>query len=316
MVGKIPLTVILGPTASGKTDLAVKLAEHFGGEIVSADSMQIYKGMDIATAKPSAEQLSRVPHHLIGVIGRDQKFSVADYVTAAKNVINDIHKRGKMPFLVGGTGLYINSVVDNIKFTEEKSDERLRAELYKQYDTLGAQKMYERLRKIDPEYAKTLHPNNKTRVLRGIEIYEQTGILMSEHLMLSRSEESPYNACMIGLNFENRSELYERINSRVDAMLGAGLLDEAKNIYINDKYSIKTAGQAIGIKELIPYFKGEISFDDAVERIKTESRRYAKRQMTWFRRDDRIKYIMIDKNDTQEYVFKNAKKIIVNFFEL
>ncbi len=313
---KIPLTVILGPTASGKTELAVKLAEYFGGEIVSADSMQIYKGMDIATAKPTAEQMSRVRHHMVSVVERDCKFSVADYVSDAKNAINDIYKRGKMPFLVGGTGLYINSVVDNIRFSEEKHDERLRAELYNQYDTLGAEYMHERLKKIDPEYAETLHPNNKTRVLRGIEIYEQTGVLMSEHLKTSRLQESPYNACMIGLDFENRAELYDRINKRVDIMLNDGLLEEAKNIYINDKDSIKTAGQAIGIKELIPYFKGELLLDEAVERIKKESRRYAKRQMTWFRRDGRIKNITVSGERTQEYVFENAKKIIVNFFGL
>lgn len=316
MNGKIPLTVILGPTASGKTELAVKLAEYFNGEIVSADSMQIYKGMDIATAKPSAEQLERVPHHLISVIERDRKFSVADYVLLAKAAIDDIYKRGKMPFLVGGTGLYINSVVDNIKFSEEKSDEALRSKLYEQYDSLGAQAMYERLKEIDPEYAKTLHPNNKTRVLRGIEIYELTGVLMSEHLKLSRSEESPYNACMIGLNFKDRSELYERINIRVDAMLKDGLIDEAKALYLNDKGNAKTAGQAIGIKELIPYFDGEIPLDDAVERIKRESRRYAKRQLTWFRRDARINNITISKQDPQDCVFESAKKIIVNYFDM
>lgn len=308
MEQKIPLIVVLGPTASGKTALSIELAKHFNAEIVSADSMQIYKGMDIATAKPTADEMQGVPHHLLSCIENDKKFSVADYKQMASEAIKDINSRGKLPILVGGTGLYINSLVDNIEFSENKADDNLRARLYEEYDKMGAEYMHKKLYDIDPEYAKTLHPNNKTRVLRGIEIFEQTGVIMSEHLKNSRLVPSPYNVCMIGLSYKDREKLYDRINKRVDIMLENGLVKEAEDIYNNEK--LKTAGQAIGIKELIPYFEGKITLDEAVERIKMESRRYAKRQLTWFRRDSRIQWFYLDEQGSSENFYKKCKKYI------
>lgn len=308
---KIPLIVLTGPTASGKTALSIGLAKRFGGEIVSADSMQIYKGMDIATAKPSLEQMKEIPHHLISVIERDAVFSVADYVKLASQAAFDIHSRGKLPFLVGGTGLYINSLVDNIQFCEEKSDGELRKRLYDEYDERGAGHMYERLMKIDPEYAASLHPNNKTRVLRALEIFYQTGVTMSRHLENSRLVESPYRVCMIGLFFKDRQRLYDRINLRVDQMLEDGLIEEARRVLAED--GVKTAGQAIGIKELANYFSGDVTLDEAVKKIKTESRRYAKRQLTWFRRDERIIPIIRDAQTADAEIYEQAEKAIEKF---
>ena len=307
---KIPVLVIVGPTASGKTALSIELAKLYNGEIISADSMQIYKGMDIATAKPSIEEQQGIPHHLISYLDIHTSFSVADYLECAREVIKDISDRGKLPIIVGGTGLYVSSIIDNIQFDSTKSDNKIRERLTEEMNILGGEIMLERLMKIDEETAKTLHPNNKTRIIRALEVYELTGETLSRQKELSRLHESPYNECIIGLNYENREDLYDRINQRVDLMIKNGLIEEGKNIFENAE--LKTAFQAIGYKELIPYFKGEAEINTCIEKIKQETRRYAKRQLTWFRRDERINWILIDKNTKFENIIDNCKKIIAN----
>ena len=305
---KIPLLVIAGPTASGKTALAIELAKAYGGEIVSADSMQIYKGMEIATAKPSPEEMQGVPHHLLGFLEPDQPFSVAEYVALAKQAVLDIHRRGRLPILAGGTGLYIQSLVDGVEFSEEEKDDRVRRELERRVEKEGAEKLLEELAGIDPEYAAKLHPNNKTRVIRAMEIYRKTGITMTEHQLRSRRKPSEFHACMLGLNFKDRSVLYSRIDRRVDEMAARGLVEEARRVC--GEKGIKTAFQAIGYKELQAYFSGAVPLEQALETIKRETRRYAKRQLTWFRRDPRIHWVYPDEWENFFKVVENAKKII------
>lgn len=279
---KIPIIVVCGPTASGKTRLAVELAKHFGGEVVSADSMQIYKGLNIATAKPTADEMQGVPHHLIDFLPNDKKFSVADYLPLARACIKDIHSRGKLAVVCGGTGLYISSLLDNVRFEEIKSDAALRAELENRYKTEGAHAMWQKLFEIDPETANNVHENNAPRVIRGIEAYMLTGKTLSQLRRESITEESDYAPCVIFLDYADRAVLYDRINRRVDMMLEDGLVEECRAVY--EQGGLETAFQAIGYKELIPFFEGAKPLEDCVCLIKQETRHYAKRQLTWFRR--------------------------------
>ncbi len=305
---KIPVIAVVGPTASGKTALAVGLAQRFGGEVVSADSMQIYKGMDISTAKPTKDELRSVPHHLIGFLPADATFSVADYCEAAKSCIDDITSRGKTVILCGGTGLYVSSLLDNIDFAGSGADRGLRDELRHRAETEGAESLLKELYSFDPETASSLHKNNVGRIIRAIELYRTTGVTMSEQKRLSKRNPSPYNACFICLDAKERSFLYDRINRRVDKMLCDGLLGEAKEFFENR--SEGTSCQAIGCKELVPYFAGEITLDEAAENIKRATRRYAKRQLTWFNRMDGINKIYIDEYRSGEGVLRAAVEII------
>ncbi len=289
---KIPVIVIVGPTASGKTELSVSLAKKLDAEIISADSMQIYKNMHIASAAADEDEKEGIPHHLLEFLSPDEGFSVADFVKMAADRIEDINRRGKAVIIVGGTGLYINSLIDNITFSEEESSEKLRAELNEKYDRIGGEAMLDELRGFDPESADRLHPNNKKRIIRAFEIYLSSGITMTEQLAESKRIESPYHPYMIGITFADRQKLYSRINLRVDKMLEAGLLREAEAAY-NNKNSA-TASQAIGHKEFFPYFSGEATLAEATEALKASTRRYAKRQLTWFRRDERINWIYRD----------------------
>jgi len=301
---KIPLIAVVGPTASGKTSLGIGLAKSLNGEIVSADSMQIYKDMPIAAAVPSIEEREGIEHHLMEFLEAGSEFSVADYVNLAKEKIFDIYSRGKLPILVGGTGLYVNSLIDNITFVEEKKDEALRREIEKQFDELGPSGMLRRLSEFDPDSAARLHENDRRRIVRAFEVYLQTGKTATALNAESKAEPSPFNTVLIGIAYKDRATLYERINRRVDIMLENGLLEEAK------KYSgseCKGSGQAIGHKEFAPYFAGETSLFDATEKLKRETRRYAKRQYTWFCRDERIKWIYAD---CEEDILSAALKII------
>lgn len=291
MMNKIPLIVVCGPTASGKTSLAVELSKIYGCEVVSADSMQIYKRMQIATAKPSAEEMQGIKHHLIDFLEPCESFSVADYVKLAKQSIEDIYTRGKIPLLCGGTGLYISSLVDNVSFDDTCSSTELRNELSSIAKSKGGEYLLDMLREFDPETAQRLHPNNTTRIIRAIEVYKISGTTMSEAVRNSRRE-GIYRLCMIGISYSDREKLYMRINKRVDNMLESGLVEEAKEVFRVG--SLGTSYQAIGYKELKPYFTGEKSLEECVEKLKLETRHYAKRQLTWFRRDKRINWIYPD----------------------
>lgn len=295
---KIPLLIIAGPTGSGKTALSIELAKQFKGEIISADSMQVYRRMDIATAKPSEEERQGIPHHLMDCLGCGEAFSVADFVTEARKLAAEIRLRGHLPIVVGGTGLYISSLADNISFTDIASDDSLRSHLLNRLREEGGQALLEELRSFDPEMAAVLHPNNGNRIVRAIEVYRLTGITMSEHQRRSRLHPSPYRLCMLGLTCRDRENLYHRINRRVDSMMKQGLLEEAREILALGP--LKTSYQAIGYKELVPYFQGACTLEQAVDKIKQESRRYAKRQLTWFRRDSRIHWIEVDESPFQE----------------
>lgn len=292
---KTKIIAIVGPTASGKTALSVSLAERLGGEIISCDSMQVYRDMHIASAAPDAAEKKNVPHHLFEFLGRYENYSVAEYVKDAHRVIGEVSDRGHPPIFVGGTGLYISSLIDNISFTEEETDPALRTELEAEYDRVGGEVMIARLSDFDPEAAKRIHPNNKKRVIRAFEIFKLTGRTLTEQNEDSRAIPSPYEPYMIGLKAENREYLYDRISLRVDGMLEAGLLEEARAAYL--QRGGDTAVQAIGHKEFFPYFEGTVSLDQAVETLKRETRRYAKRQLTWFSRDERIAWIDIDKTE-------------------
>lgn len=302
-MSKQPLIVICGPTASGKTALSIAVSKALGCEVISADSMQVYKGMQIATAKPTLEEMDGVKHHLIDFLEPGDSFSVADYVRLAHDAIREISDRGAIPLVCGGTGLYINSLIDNVSFDDTCSSTEIRQELLQLAHEKGNGYLLEMLREFDPETAEKLHENNLNRIIRAIEVYKVTGITMTETVKNSRLIESPYDVCMIGINYADRQRLYDRVNLRVDMMLDDGLLEEAGRVLGDD--SLKTSYQAIGYKELSPYFKCESTLDDCVEKLKLETRHYAKRQLTWFRRDERINWIYPDECENfDEFVCK------------
>lgn len=305
---KKPLLVVVGPTASGKTALGIALAKEFNGEVISADSMQIYKGLDIATAKPTVNEMEGVPHHLISVVDMNTEFSVADYAALAKKKIDDIASRGKLPILVGGTGLYVNSLIDNINFDNAETDGYIRQKLTNELEQHGAEVLYERLKQIDPETAELVPVQNTVRIIRALEIYELTGIKFSEYKKLNKGTECPYKLCMIGLNYHDRKKLYDRINLRVNVMVEKGMLEECREVFDNEK--LGTVCQAIGYKELVPYFQGNATLEECLDKIRLNSRRYAKRQLTWFRRDDRINWIYMDEFNKFNKIMEICKKIV------
>ena len=302
---KKTLIAIVGPTASGKTSLSIRLAKKYNGEIVSADSMQIYKGMTIATAKPTEQEMCGVPHHLIDFLPTDKTFSVSQYAELANCAIEDIFSRGKQPILCGGTGLYVRSLIENIQFPPDKPNGNIRAVLRERYESEGGQALIDELSEFDPETAAKLHPSNGKRIIRAIEIYLTTGKTMSEHIKESKNVPSPYKIIAIGINYADRQKLYDRINLRVDIMLEQGLLEEAARFYSGENSETSTA--AIGYKELKPYLDGKTDLETAVERLKLETRHYAKRQLTWFKRDDYIHWIYADIFGD---VYEEAVKII------
>lgn len=296
MSEKKKVICVLGPTASGKTELGIKIAEKINGEIICADSMQIYKGMSIASAAPTKEERARVTHHLAEFLEYDESFTAGDYVKCARAKIEELLERGVTPVIVGGTGLYISSLADNIIFTEAETDKVLRERLNKRMEEIGAEAMLEELKKLDSAAAEKLHPNNKRRIIRAFEIYETTGLTVTEQNRLSREEECPYDFIMLGINYKDRGKLYDRINLRVDKMLQSGLTAEAESAFKNQTGESSGAVQAIGHKELFPYFKGESSLEECIEKLKQSTRRYAKRQITWFSRDERINWLYPDED--------------------
>lgn len=293
---KTKIICVVGATASGKTDLAVKLAKAVDGEIISADSMQVYKNMPIATAVATKEEQEGVPHHLVEFLDADQTFSVADYVELAKSKIAEITSRGRVPIVAGGTGLFVDSLVKNISFSEVGSNAEIRNELAEKSN----EELYERLLKLDANAAEDIHPNNRKRVIRALELC-MSGISKTEQNENSMLVDSPYDALYIGIGYKDRQKLYDRINKRVDLMLEAGLENEARQMLGRQGL---TARQAIGHKELQPYIDGKITLDEATENLKRETRRYAKRQLTWFRRNENINWLYADEMSRDELVEK------------
>ncbi len=291
---KIKTIFIVGPTASGKTDLSIKLAKELNGEIVSADSMQIYKDIHIASAAPDTEEMQGIAHHLLEFLDTNVQFSVADYVILAREKIKEIANRGKVPIVVGGTGLYINALLYNTEFLDVDTDYALREKLEKQFDELGGEKMLKLLSEFDSESALRLHPNNRRRIIRAFEVYSLTGKTITEQNEESHNNENFIEPLVFGITYSDREKLYQRINQRVDLMMKAGLLEEAKEVF--KKSDSKGGFQAIGHKELFGYFKDEISLESATDNLKLQTRRYAKRQLTWFRKNDEINWVFPDIN--------------------
>lgn len=305
MKNKENLFILLGPTAIGKTDISIELAKRMDGEIISADSMQIYKYMDIGSAKVTQEEMDGVEHHLVDFLYPDEEFTVANYKSRAKELITTINNKKKISIVAGGTGLYINSLVYDLNFTEVPPNEEFRRELESVAEEQGNEFIHQKLEDIDEESSKKISPNDQKRVIRALEIYQVTGKTMSEYNKDFRKPVEDYNLVMVGLNMD-RAKLYERINLRVDIMIENGLVEEVKSIlsrgYDKDLISMK----GIGYKEIIMYLENILSLEEAIELIKQKSRNYAKRQLTWFRRDDRIKWMDLDNYPTKETLVKEV----------
>lgn len=304
------IIAVAGPTASGKSALALELCKRLDGELISLDSMQIYRGLDIGTAKPTKAEQAEVRHHMIDICEPTENFSAAEFAERAHKVIADVQSRGKKAVLCGGTGLYLDTVLGRLDFGEIESDEKLRGELIAFAEKNGAEALHERLRGIDPQAAEKIHKNNVRRVARAIEIYELTGKTKTEHDREAISD-SPYENLIIGLDYDDREALYNRINRRVDAMIEAGLEGEVRSLLSRGLLSAEsTAGQAIGYKEMLGYIAGNCSLGDAVEKIKLGTRRYAKRQLTWLRRNPNINWLYPDRLCDFQSLVGEAEKII------
>ncbi len=308
---KIPVVAIVGATASGKTALAVEICRRFNGEVVSADSMQIYKGMNIATAKPTSEEMCGIPHHMLDFLPVTEKYCVAQYVADASEKIFDIVSRGKMPVVAGGTGLYVDSLLNGTVFEDEPDGTDIREKLRLRRDKEGIEPLYRELEQIDPDTAHSLHMNNGGRVLRALEVYYITGEKPSVRRLRSRQTESPFNPLYISVEYKDRKKLYDRINRRVDTMLENGLIDEAREYFSLD--GACTASAAIGYKELAPFFDGRATLDEAVESLKQATRRYAKRQLTWYRNKDFVHRIYADCLPDGANTADEAEKIILSW---
>ena len=299
-MGKQKMIAVVGPTASGKTGLSVSLAAHFGGEIISADSMQIYREMNIGTAKPTLEERQGIPHHLMGHIGVEDTYNVATYVEDARSVLQSLEKRGVLPILCGGTGLYLDHLLNNTDFFDIPLKESLREKYQELAEKEGAAYLYALLKKVDPVLAQKLHPNDVKRVIRGLEVYESTGRKLSD-FQLESKRSSPYDVLWIGLNYRDRQLLYDRIDRRVDLMESEGLLDEIQYLMAHYKLS-STARAAIGYKEVIDALESGGSVAEALSLVKQKSRNYAKRQLTWFHKNEKIHWFYRDELDDDTFL--------------
>ena len=299
------IVVICGPTASGKTALSIALAKAFDGEVVSADSMQIYRRMDIGTAKPSRAEREGVPHHMLDVAQPGESYSVSRYAEEASACVEDILARGKLPIVCGGTGLYIDGLIRGTDFQPAGTDSGLRDKLEGEWEAQGAEAMMARLAAVDPDSAARLHLSDKRRILRALEVYLATGETITVHNARTKAIPPRYEAVMIGLNTEPRQILYDRIDRRVGVMLEQGLLQEVRSL-LEDGLLEGTAAQAIGYKELLAHFRGEMSLEAAADLIRQKSRNYAKRQLTWFRRDERVKWIVYNAPEAAQAVLQEA----------
>ena len=309
-LSKSRVIAVGGPTASGKTALSVGLAKAFGGEIINADSMQISKNLDVGTAKPSIEERQGVPHYLLDFLPPETPYSVADFTAAADPLIQEITARGKLPLVVGGTGLYITSLLNGMAFAPEKMDPAIRARLQERAEAEGGAALYAELQSIDPDYAAQVHPNNLPRVIRALELYAATGRRMSEERVNARPAEPPYRSLCLCLTCRDRAVLYDRIERRVNLMVENGVLAEAKQVY-DHRDTYRTAAQAIGYKEFFPYFEGTGSLDECTARLKQATRNYAKRQLTWFRRQNDAVWLYID----EENVLDRACELVREFLQ-
>ena len=303
------IAAVVGPTASGKTALAVALAKQFNGEVVSADSMQIYRKLNIGTAKPTAEEMQGVPHHMLDVADSGESYSVSRYEKEATACVEDILSRGKLPILCGGTGLYVDALIRGGGFLESGVDSGLRAQLEEEWDARGGEAMLQRLASFDPDSAARLHLNDKKRIIRAVEVYLQTGITITAHNARTAALPPRYDAVMIGLRTEPRQILYSRIDRRVTKMLDAGLEQEARQLLESGDLA-GTAAQAIGYKEMLAYFRGEATLEQAADLIRQKSRNYAKRQLTWFQRDDRVHWITYNQPESEAEVFRIATNFL------
>lgn len=301
MSNKINVVAIVGPTATGKTKLAIEIAKKIKAEIINADSMQVYKGMNIGTAKPSKAERENIPYHLIDVVDNKQNFNLADYVKLAHNKINEVYRIGKLPMLVGGTGLYIDAVLKNFKLDVLPENKEVRDLLEKKYEQYGQEYLFNELKALDSKAAGRIAPNNVKRIIRALEINYLKGKNLDECYLETQSTNELYNSIIFGLNYKNRDVLYENINKRVDEMVAKGLVEEVKSL-LKEGLS-KTAGQAIGYKEFQNYFLGNESLENVVNHIKQSTRKYAKRQLTWFKKNKKIIWINIDE-------YRNFREIL------
>ena len=310
MSDKPKIIAVVGPTASGKTALSIALAKALDGEIVSCDSMQIYRGMDIGTAKPDMAERDGVPHHLIDIVDPDAAFDASDYVSAAQAAVEDILSRGKTPIFCGGTGLYLDSFLRG-GFCETADDPALREQLTRRAELIGNEAIHAELRAVDPESADAIHPNNVRRVIRALEVYHATGVTKSELDRRSREVESRYDATILAIRFADREQLYRRIDMRVDIMLEMGLLDEVKRLKDGGVFErSRTAAQAIGYKELLGYLDGVMPLEVAVDDLKRATRRYAKRQLTWFGAHSEVVWLDRDESTTGEQLLNAALDVL------
>lgn len=307
---KIPVVAVVGPTASGKTSLAIALCQRLGGEVISGDSMQLYRQLSIATAKPTPAEQSAAPHHLIDILEPWESCSVARYTQLAHAAIAQVAGRGQLPVLCGGTGLYIRSLLANITFAEQERDEVYRESLRKLATEQGNEAVYQLLVQADPEAAAAIHPNNLGRVIRALEMFHVTGSTKTTQLAASTSQPTPYQSCILALGFRDRQQLYDRIDHRVDRMVEQGLLQEAR-VALSMELS-PTAAQAIGYKELRPYFEGNQTLEQALDALKQQSRRYAKRQLTWFKREEGVQWLYPEDYSTPEALYQAAVAIVTH----
>lgn len=306
------IIAIVGPTASGKTALSIHLAQELGAEIVSFDSMQVYRYMDIGTAKPTQEEMAGIPHHMIDIAEPSEDFSVSRYVNQSDAIVEGILSRGKPVILVGGTGLYVDSLVAGREFAPFP-ETGLREKLTEKVEKEGIMPLYEELCRIDPEAGAAIHPSNHKRVIRAMEVYLETGKTISRHNQETREKPAKYTPLWIGLDYVNRDALYSRINRRVDQMFADGLVEEVRSLLARGIPAEATAMQAIGYKELVSHLRGETTVDEAKEAIALASRRYAKRQRTWFRRNEAVHWIELPDEPTKEKIFSSARQILTEF---
>ena len=307
-----PIICIAGPTASGKTALAVQLAKEFNGEVVSCDSMYVYRGLNIGTAKPSIEEMEGIVHHMIDVAGPEEDFSVSKYCCMAAPIVDDIVARGKTAIIAGGTGLYMDSLIKGNDFAPFPAT-GMREKLEEQADREGMEAMLALLSSIDPDSAARLHISDRKRIIRALEVYYETGETITAHNVRTQAIPPKYDPLWLGLDFADRAELYRRIDLRVGLMLEQGLVEEIKELLCSGIPQKCTAMQAIGYKEFVAALNGEISIEEAADQVRIASRHYAKRQLTWFRRNKKIHWITRETVEGSDEIFRRARQIICDF---